>query len=770
MLKFRTKAKTLEELSFHLKSADILPLYRFKIKDFINNEDNVLAHINKLNSQQFIIRSSSLNEDTSQYSMAGKFESILNVVNSKKEIKNAISIVMNSMSSENDEVFVQPMLQNVSLSGVIMSADIDTKSPYYIVNYEENGSTTGVTSGNSKEIKTFISFKTKYKHKNSKFDKLIEACQECEALFKNKYIDIEFAFTEEKLYILQVRPIVFKSKIEDISNELEIYLTMLHKKIKKLSSKHPKLLGEKTIFGVMPDWNPAEIIGIKPKPLALSLYKELITDNIWAYQRDNYGYRKLRSCPLLISFLGNPYIDVRVSFNSFIPKSLNEKTASKLVNYYLNKLSVNRKYHDKVEFQIVFSCYSFDIDKNLEVLKKYDFNEKELIEIKTSLLELTNNIINKENGLYKSDIKKILSLKKLYDDIMESELSTVDKIYWLVEDCKRYGTLPFAGIARAAFIAMQILSSMESEGIINSTEKNRILISFNTISKEQIIDKSQLSKDEFLRKYGHLRPGTYDILSKRYDEAYDEYFTDENIILNKEKPYEFSESQKNRIDYLLKKHGIESDFNELILFIEESIVGREYAKFLFTKHLSEVIRLIEKFGERVGISKGDLAFVDYQTIKHLYATLEVDSVDKIFGLEIEKNKHYYKLTQAIKLPALIINEDDIYNYELQDEEPNFITLSTVNGEIKELKNEDLEILSKKIVCIKSADPGYDYLFSKGISGLITCYGGANSHMAIRCAELNIPAVIGCGELAYKRYTQSKRIQIDAANRKVTIFQ
>ena len=31
----------------------------------------------------------------------------------------------------------------------------------------------------------------------------------------------------------------------------------------------------------MPDWNPAEIIGIKPKPLALSLYRELITDHIW---------------------------------------------------------------------------------------------------------------------------------------------------------------------------------------------------------------------------------------------------------------------------------------------------------------------------------------------------------------------------------------------------------------------------------------------------------------------------------------------------------
>ena len=36
-------------------------------------------------------------------------------------------------------------------------------------------------------------------------------------------------------------------------------------------------------------------------------------------------------------------------------------------------------------------------------------------------------------------------------------------------------------------------------------------------------------------------------------------------------------------------------------------------------------------------------------------------------------------------------------------------------------------------------------FFKNISGLITKNGGVNSHMAIRCQELNIPAAIGIGE-------------------------
>ena len=146
----------------------------------------------------------------------------------------------------------------------------------------------------------------------------------------------------------------------------------------------------------MPDWNPAEIIGLRPKRLAISLYKELITDETWAYQRDNYGYKNLRSHPLLVSFLGIPFIDTRVSFNSFIPKNLNNKTAKKLVNHYLSELHTNKNHHDKVEFEIIFSCFYFGIEQKLEKLKKRDFSKNELDDIKNSLLSLTNKIIDNE--------------------------------------------------------------------------------------------------------------------------------------------------------------------------------------------------------------------------------------------------------------------------------------------------------------------------------------------------------------------------------------
>ena len=155
------------------------------------------------------------------------------------------------------------------------------------------------------------------------------------------------------------------------------------------------VLGRSTVFGVMPDWNPAEIIGTrthacvdacvrvvivflclaptgeKPRPLALSLYKELVTDSVWAQMRSDYGYRDMTGArtrnnpveaiicthangtaghPLLVSFCGLPYIDVRASFNSFVPAAVPDALGEKLVNYYIQRLRDKPHLHDKVRW------------------------------------------------------------------------------------------------------------------------------------------------------------------------------------------------------------------------------------------------------------------------------------------------------------------------------------------------------------------------------------------------------------------------------------
>lgn len=771
-----TKAEMLKYLKENLSMVQVLPIFVVKSEDFFQNVPGTIHKILEFaQNRTLIVRSSSTMEDTAAYSNAGRFESILNVSPQYDAIYSAVEKVYASYETDrNEEILIQPMLENIRKSGVVFTADMDTFADYYVINYYEGDDSAAVTGGSSNALKTFVKYKNgEFLAKDKDMENLISICRRIEDFLENGALDIEFAIDATgKIFILQVRPIAKGDKKEYEKLDLELVLKRIYKKAKKLSTRHPFLLGDTTCFGVMPDWNPAEILGVRPKKLSISLYKELITDSIWAHQRYDYGYRDLTMHPLMISFCGIPYIDTRITFNSFIPQKLNEKIAEKLVNYYLYKLAKYPKYHDKIEFEIVFSCYYLGIHDKLKELLSYGFNENEITRIEFSLLELTNCIINPDYGLYKKDIAKIVVLEENYDKIMKSDISLVDKIYWLIEECKAYGTLPFAGVARAGFIAVQFLKSFVDIGIINQDEYDSYMNSLDTVNKKMNSDLQKynhggLSREEFLGTYGHIRPGTYDIMSKRYDEAFEEYFGD-RVSLDKKKQgdmFSFSKEAMSRIQSELEQNGLLITAEELISFIRESIEGREYLKFVFTKSLSKILQLIECLGAKVGITKEDMAYLDISIVKQLYVDLYTGDIRTILEENIRNNKRQYQCAVQVKLPSIIVEPEDVYSFYLLSEEPNYVTQKSITGDIVILE-ETTNGLEGSIVFIRAADPGYDFLFSKKIGGLVTQFGGVNSHMAIRCAELGIPAIIGVGEKNYAEWSQCKTITIDCQKRQV----
>ena len=54
-------------------------------------------------------------------------------------------------------------------------------------------------------------------------------------------------------------------------------------------------------------------------------------------------------------------------------------------------------------------------------------------------------------------------------------------------------------------------------------------------------------------------------------------------------------------------------------------------------------------------------------------------------------------------------------------------------------------------------------FGRNIAGLVTKYGGANSHMAIRTAEFGLPAVIGVGEQKFNEIVTANVLEIDCSS-------
>ena len=157
-----------------------------------------------------------------------------------------------------------------------------------------------------------------------------------EKIFSNDRLNIEFCVKNKKFYLFQCRPLKFLPRTDE--NKLQEALINVTKKIYKLQTVIPNLPGKTSYFSNMTDWNPAEMIGVRPTPLSLSLYTELITDEVWAEQRSNYFYKDVRPNRLMINLAGSPYIDLRVDFNSFLPASLPKTIQEKSINFYLNKI------------------------------------------------------------------------------------------------------------------------------------------------------------------------------------------------------------------------------------------------------------------------------------------------------------------------------------------------------------------------------------------------------------------------------------------------
>ena len=773
-LAFATKAETLAAVAKVVKAASVLPLAHFTVREWRNGASDTIAAIQKTEwaRKAMIVRSSAAAEDRHDGSFAGRFLTISSVLGTAA-LRDAVAKVIESYGDscrENDRVLVQPMLSSVRLSGVAFSQDPNTGSAYIVINHHVGADTTAVTGGHGQDLRTVYVARGSPVRPPPEFEPIVALVLELEELFGKGPIDAEFAIDEKgKLYLLQVRPLAIKKPAAITPADHNALLASICGRIDTQNRPHPYLHGRRTVYGVMPDWNPAEIVGIRPRPLALSLYREIITDAIWAYQRHNYGYKNLRSFPLLLQFEGLPYIDVRVSFNSFIPADIPDELADRLVDHYIDCLIEAPTLHDKVEFQIVLSCYSFDVDKRLDGLRQHGFSKDDCSLIKASLNRLTNRIIHAETGLWRQDTERIETLVKRHAVVSASNLDTVARIYWLLEDCKRYGTLPFAGLARAGFIAVQMLGSLVSAGILSDQDRASFMAGLDTISSRLGRDLATLDRDAFLQKYGHLRPGTYDILSPRYDEMPDRYFdwsrARKPASPQHHRPFAVSLPQMRTIEKLLDEHGLDHDVVGLFGFLEAGIRGREYSKFVFTRSLSDAHSLIGRFGAEHGFSLDDMSYMDIHTIYSLHAA--GGDVRAALADSIERGRARYSRTQSIVLPPLLTSGADVWCFEMPPTEPNYVTQSRVSGPAARVDSgADLE---GKIALITNADPGFDWIFSRRIAGFITAYGGVNSHMAIRASELQIPAVIGAGEVLFGAWSAAKVLEIDAANRQVRII-
>ena len=126
-----------------------------------------------------------------------------------------------------------------------------------------------------------------------------------------------------------------------------------------------------------------------------------------------------------------------------------------------------------------------------------------------------------------------------------------------------------------AFVSKSLLNSMTLNYGLSETDVSSFYQSLNTVASDYTKDFSRLKKDMFLKKYGHLRSGTYTLSAPKLND----------LSLKHDKKIAFKKNIFNKkiVMKILKECLLDHDMDlkpeQLYKFLSESFVLREYLKF-----------------------------------------------------------------------------------------------------------------------------------------------------------------------------------------------
>ena len=793
---FSSKAKTLANIRPLMTTAIVLDQVSFSVAEWFSEPNVIMAKVTEsFGDGQVVVRSSAKSEDGVGQSMAGHYRSVLNVsARNRNSLQEAVEAVIDSYkrshnsSVRSEVVFIQPQMTNLAASGVILTRDCETGAPYIVLNVDRtSGRSDTVTSGSQTAFDTvYVSHEAEHARLPNDVKICVGIANELENLTNLDGLDIEFGIDRSsQAYLFQVRPLTGQTQKYELADEdLNEELGCVREFLDAHMRPHPLILGDTTLFSSMADWNPAEMIGAAPKPLALSLYQRLVGEHSWAEARAEIGYRDVLSEPLIISLAGRPYVDVRASLNSFLPTGLNDTIGNKWITYGLSLLKNNPHLHDKIEFDVALTCLTFDTNEENSRLSEAGLTLQEIEDFRQQMLVLTDGVLNRISAPIKEQLKIISKLESKRAKLLAAGntdiMSLARQARYLLQDCNRYGVVPFSVLARYAFIAMALLRSLKKVGVFSNDEYELILRSIPTIATEMSQDLAyhatgKMETRTFLERYGHLRPSSYDITSPNYLTEAEFYLNRHNTASNCTPPADPIPAKKifdrhsSTIGRLLKDIGFTANADDLRDFVLDAIPARERGKFEFMKNLDAVLETTAKIGVELGFDRQDISFLPIDWIESGATASPTSAAQMRMRREIEFAKKRWNLTCAVRLPHLVRSSNDVDAFQLEKWVPNFVSTQRVVAPPLFLDGKTCEqSLDGRIVMIRAADPGYDWIFGYSMKGLITQFGGVGSHMAIRAAEFGIPAAIGCGEIIFETLQSASLIELDCINKRVNV--
>lgn len=750
------KSAALKALAPRLQKATVPEFLTLPCTQLHKELDGFVQQVMQLGGRSYAVRSDAWLEDQAKGSQAGHFLTLLDV--SANHLKPSIQQVAQSLPGHPlDQVMVQCMVSTVALAGVASTHRISDGAPWYCIELAA-GDSAAVTAGRAQGRMYGVARpQAPICLQKGELDPQVALplalLLELETVWPGCAFEIEFVLTPSSeqwhIHLLQYRPIATQACWTQPSAEITTYSLP---SLAALLQPDPcaQVLGASTMYTLMSDWNPAELIGSHPRPLALSLFQALIARGTWWQARERLGYAPAPEVDiaLLHPLAGRPWVDVRRSANSLIPAGVPGSIVTRLVDLWLARLRSQPHLHDKVEFKVFRTVRDFLPLSEVQAQYCDGLDHSEVAVWEDHLGRLGRSLLNTaaDNplALHVAQIKAAL------------RTPLQGRPWPALLQLSRNTALVFSVLARIAFVAQSLLRSAVDRGALNDQRAAALKVAARSTP---IAGVDETSTHSWSTLHGGMRAGSFDITQPTWAEQ-------SHLLRISEKtaPARFAlqDDEARGLNQLLAESGYLLNPTQWVQFVQQATRWREWGKFALNRQLSAFLEGITLELGATGIEREQASWLTLEHIQDGLA-LPLGAREQYWLEEFRAAKALHACEARLLVSPLLCSESDRYQADSLGLMPNFIGHQVAEGKVLLLDDRMPRVadrLNQAIVVLSQADPGYDWLFQYPIRGLITAWGGANSHMGIRCAEFGLSAAIGCGEAVLRQASRAQHARID----------
>jgi hypothetical protein len=684
-----------------------------------------------LRASRYAVRSARVDEDAAGAGGAGRWLTRLDVP--PTGVAQAIDAVFASYDAPvpGDRVLLQPYVTGVRAALVASSHAPGDGAPYRTISRATGSDPAAITAGT-------VAAEVVYLAREPGVEPPRWACgalallREVEALVPGQPFELELVQARGRPWLLQFRPLA-APVAEDARATGALRAAraragrVLHRAVARRGP---------TLFGLMPDWNPAELLGEHPRPLALGLFEALVARGTWWRARAALGYRRPARDHLLVTLGGRPYVDIGASFTSLLPASLSDDDAAHAVGAWLALLAAHPERHDRVELEVALTCAEFD---GRARLREAGVGGRVATRLCRALDALTRTAFMPAHVAAARRAAEIRTRRAWVAPHAPHALPGA------LLRLRREAARPFAVAARLDFIGAALLRSAARRGAIDPSLVDRLRAAAGTAAGS--VRAAAAAGEPTLD--AALRPGTFDI---------DAPSRPVSAVAGLSAPPcpPRPTPDLDDVDALLRAVGWSLDAATLLRMAEDAARARELGKLALARGLGALLSGLAGWGQLAGLDRAALGWLTpAELVRH------ADDPGRLREA-IARARQRHAEEAPLRMPTLLARAEDLSVVACAANRPTFLGTTAAEGPVVRVDRATRfeRITGGAVLLIESADPGYDGVFARAPAALLTAFGGPQSHMALRCVELGVPAALGLGTERLRRLAASARLRID----------